>query len=170
MFEAGVRGRCSRAEFLVKEKPASRRQKASRHQRRTSYRNAFDEPRSRKKYRMPREQQPGKTVAGSSKRIASRFYQVKTGHCLTGQYLEWTKNQLTAKCWWCSYRTQTREHVFKNCPGWREQQRVLWVEVREEAGRGRDRFKIQDLLADKRCSRAVLDLLSTTDVGEPGGR
>jgi hypothetical protein len=59
---------------------------------------------------------------------------------------------------------QTREHVFKNCLEWREQQRVLWVEVWEEAGRGRDRFKIRDLLTDMRCSRAVLDFLSTTDV------
>jgi hypothetical protein len=27
---------------------------------------------------------------------ASRFYQLKTGHCLTGYYLEWTKSQPTA--------------------------------------------------------------------------
>jgi hypothetical protein len=38
------------------------------------------------------------------------------------------------------------------------------TKVREEAGRGRDRFKIRDLLADARCSRAVLDFLSTTEV------
>jgi hypothetical protein len=29
---------------------------------------------TKKKYRMPREQQPDKTVAGSTKRLASRFY------------------------------------------------------------------------------------------------
>jgi hypothetical protein len=45
------------------------------------------------------------------------------------------------------YRTQTREHIFRNFRHWKK-----------------DRFKIQDLLADKRCSRAVLDLLSTPDV------
>jgi len=37
--------------------------------------------------------------------------------------------------------------------------------VWKEAGRGKSRFKIQDLLADGRCSQAVLDSLSTTDVG-----
>jgi len=47
---------------------------------------------SSKKYRMPRTQQPDKVVAGSNKRVASRFYQIKTGHCLTGEYLEWTKS------------------------------------------------------------------------------
>jgi hypothetical protein len=46
------------------------------------------------KYRMPREDE---TVAGSSKRTASRFYQLKTGQGLTDQYLKWTKNQPTAK-------------------------------------------------------------------------
>jgi hypothetical protein len=90
---------------------------------------------SAKKYRMPREEQLDKAVAGSTKGLASRFYQLKTGHCLTGQYLEWTKNQATAKCWWCGYKTQTREHVFKNCPEWKLQQKDLWAEVRKETGR-----------------------------------
>jgi len=52
----------------------------------------------------------------ASKRIASRFYQLKTGHCLTGQYLNWTKNRPTPQCWWCRYQTQTRDHLFKECP------------------------------------------------------
>jgi hypothetical protein len=46
-----------------------------------------------KKYKMPCKQRTDKTVAGSSKRHASRFYQLKTGHCLTGQYLNWTKSR-----------------------------------------------------------------------------
>jgi hypothetical protein len=44
------------------------------------------------KYRLPREQRSDKTMASSSKRFASRFHQLKTGYCLTGQYLEWTRN------------------------------------------------------------------------------
>jgi hypothetical protein len=32
-------------------------------------------------------------------------------------------------------------------------------------GRENDRFKIRDLLADTRCSEAVLNFLSTMDVG-----
>ena len=104
-------------------------------------------------------------MAGSSKRLASRFYQLKTGHYLTGQYLKWTGNQPTAKCRWCPYRAQTREHLLKCCPHWKRQQIILWAEVRRETGRGKDRFKIWDLLADARCSQAVLDFLSTTDVG-----
>jgi len=44
---------------------------------------------------MPKSQRPDGTVAGSSKRLASRFYQLKTGRCLSGQYLIWPKNQPT---------------------------------------------------------------------------
>jgi hypothetical protein len=120
---------------------------------------------SARKYKMSREQRPHKTVAGSSKRLATWFYQMKTGHCPTGPYLQWTRNLPTAQCWWCPYRTQTREHIFKNCPEWKLQQQVLRAEVRRETGRGKNWFKIRDLLTDDRCSQAVPDFLSTTDVG-----
>jgi hypothetical protein len=36
---------------------------------------------------------------------------------------------------------------------------------RRDTGRGKDHSKIRDLFADERCSQAVLDFLSTTDVG-----
>jgi len=35
--------------------------------------------------------------------------------------------------------------------------------------RGRDRTKITELLADERCSQAVLGFLATTDVGRTSG-
>jgi len=95
----------------------------------------------------------------------ARFYQIKIGHCLTGQYLEWMENPTLAQCQWCRCKEQTSEHVFKNCGQGKEQQKVLWKEVWKEMGRGRSRFLIRDLLADVRCSRTVLDFLSTTDVG-----
>jgi len=37
----------------------------------------------------------------------------------------------------------------------------VWKETR----RGKSRFTIRDLLADGSCSQAILDFLSTTDVG-----
>ena len=36
--------------------------------------------------------------------------------------------------------------------------------------RGRDRTSIAELLADERCSQAVLDFLANTDVRPTGGR
>jgi hypothetical protein len=35
----------------------------------------------------------------------------------------------------------------------------------EGEGKGKDQFKVRDLLADTRCSQPVLDFLATTDVG-----
>ena len=71
---------------------------------------------SKKKYHMPKSQRPDGAVAGSTKRLDSRFYQLKTGHCLTGQYLNWTTSQPTPQCWWCQFWTQTRDHLFKKVP------------------------------------------------------
>jgi len=117
------------------------------------------------KYRMPRSQRPDSTVAGSTKRLASRYYQVKTGHCLSGQYLHWTKNRPTPQCWRCRYQIQTRERLFKVSPEWNARQKILWAEVRKETGMWKSRWKLRDLLADERCSQAVLDFLTATEVG-----
>jgi len=84
---------------------------------------------SKSKYRMPKSQRPDGTVAGSSKRLASRYYQLKTGHARTGHYLHWAKFCPTAQCWWCQCPTQTRDHLFKVCPEWKMEQKILWAEV-----------------------------------------
>ena len=47
------------------------------------------------KYRLPEIQRPDGMVAGSIKSLASRFYHLKTGRCLTVQYLNWTKSRPT---------------------------------------------------------------------------
>jgi hypothetical protein len=59
----------------------------------------------------------------------SGFCQLIIVSCLTGQRLEWMRNQPTAKRWG-PYKTQTRDHVFKNCPRWTPQQKFLWEDVR----------------------------------------
>ena len=119
---------------------------------------------SKMKYRMPKSQRPDGTVAGSTKRLASRYYQLKTGHARTGQYLHWTKARPTAQCWWCRCPLQTRDHLFKACPEWKMQQEILWAEVLKKTKRRKSRWTVRDLLADGRCGRAVLDFLSSTDV------
>jgi hypothetical protein len=42
---------------------------------------------------------------------------------------------------------------------------VLWKEVWKETGGGRSPWKAHKLFADPRCSQAVLNFLTTTDVG-----
>jgi len=98
------------------------------------------------KYKMLDSHKPDGTVAESTKRLASRYYQLKAGHCRTGQYLHWAKVRPNAQCWWCP--VQTRDHLFKVCPEWRIQQKILWAEVQKETGKWKSRWKIRDLLAD----------------------
>ena len=61
-----------------------------------------------------------------------------------------------------------REHLLKNCPKWKRQQKNPWAEVRKNTGRGKNRFTIQDLFADKRCTRPILDFVRATEVGPRG--
>ena len=51
------------------------------------------------------------------------------------------------------------------CSEWKTQQKALWAEVQKETGRWTSRWKIRDLLANKRCGQAVLVFLTSTDVG-----
>jgi ribonuclease HI len=110
---------------------------------------------------------PDPGPAKTRKATASRYYQLKTGHALTGQYLKWIGSKDDDMCWWCHQPgvTQTREHLFKVCTTWKKQQKILWKAVRLQTKRGRDRFRIADLFADERCTEAILEFLETTDVG-----
>jgi hypothetical protein len=73
------------------------------------------------KYKMPARQKPDRVVADISKRHISRFYQLKTDHYLTGQYLAWRKRRPTPQCWWYASRMQTCDHLFKESATWRGQ-------------------------------------------------
>ena len=79
--------------------------------------------------------------------------------------LSWAKVRPDAQCWWCKCPSQTRDHLFKVCPEWKVQQKTLLAEVLKETKRWKSRWMVRDLLADGRCVRAVLDFLSSTDVG-----
>jgi len=114
---------------------------------------------------MPKSQNPNGAVAESTKRLTSRYYQLKPGHARTGQYLHWAKVCPDAQCWWCKCPSQTRDHLFKLCPEWRTQQKLLWAEVLKETKRWKSRWTVRDLVADGRCGRTVLDLVASTDVG-----
>jgi len=108
---------------------------------------------------------PDSAVAESTKRLASRHYQLKTGHVRTGQYLHWAKARPTAQCWWRQCPSRAGDHLFEVCPESNMQQKILWAEVQKETGRWKSRWTIRDLLAGGRWRQAVLDFLSSTDVG-----
>lgn len=92
----------------------------------------------------------------------------------TAPYLAWTNRRTDDKCWFCAKAPrQTREHLFKNCARWRKEHVTLWTTVEEamnregktERGRKKVSTPIKVLLADDRCTEAVLDFLASTQVG-----
>jgi len=44
----------------------------------------------KRKYKLSEKMRQNAAVARGPKRLAERFHQLRTGHCHTGQYLEWT--------------------------------------------------------------------------------
>src|SRR5258706_6712651 len=89
---------------------------------------------------------------------------------LTGVYLKSTKNRPDDHCWWCdpendSGTHQTRDHLFKHCYKWKDQQAAMWARVKDETKNGKQKWRVGDLLGDGRCSPAVLDFLRSTHVG-----
>ena len=130
------------------------------------------------------------------KALASRFFQLASGHAMTAPFLKekfkWTDSDL---CWWCTRSRQTREHLFKECSTWKQEIRKLWKEVGEatnvQGGRierrlykGRKGFglgfrtgnghearrpgntSVGTLLADERCIPAVLSFLANSRCGQ----
>ena len=97
-------------------------------------------------YVLRKKGKPDPTPARAEKRTASRYYQLKSGHALTGVYLKSTDNR-PSHCWWCdldniSGTPQTRDHLFKHCSRWKDQQAKLWARVKEETKRGKRKWRV----------------------------
>jgi hypothetical protein len=69
----------------------------------------------------------------SVKSLATRFYRLKCRHAPTGVYLKRLGHREDDKCWWCGgggrTAAQMREHLFRHCSLWRDQQQALWKAV-----------------------------------------
>jgi len=64
---------------------------------------------------------------------------------------------------------QTREHLFRHCSRWRDQQNTLWKEVGKATGWrvGRCRHvQVSEPLSMEKCNKAVMDFLLDTNIGK----
>jgi len=109
----------------------------------------------------------------SVKSLAARFYRLKSGHAPTGVYLKRFGHREDDKCWWCGgggrRAAQTREHLFRHCSRWRDQQKALWKAVGKATGwkAGRCRHvQVSELFSRDECDQAVVDFLAATEVGK----
>ena len=149
-------------------------------------------------YRIPREGMVPKIPAalgGARKSLASRFFQLASGHAMIAPFLRDKFNWVDSdQCWWCSSGRQSREHLFKECRAWKKEIRELWkrvgeisntstdAEVKSLGKRGKKRKKgfgfcsheyrirpgnctVGRLMSDSRFTEAVLIFLESTQVG-----
>jgi len=73
-------------------------------------------------YRPRKRMWPDSTPAKASKAVASRVYQLRTGHALIGPYLKKIGKRASDTCWWCDREVmQSRRHLFKSCKKWKSQ-------------------------------------------------
>jgi len=118
-------------------------------------------------------------VMETKKTIAARFYQLKSGHALIAKYLLRMGKRRDMKCWWCGHEYQTRDHLFKWCKRRKREQKRLWVDGQEgeEGYEGVEKvlkkpkisLPMSLVFAEEKCSQALLDFLSCTDVGRISG-
>jgi ribonuclease HI len=106
----------------------------------------------------------------SVKALATRFYQLKCGHAPTRVYLKRFGHPEDDRCWWCAGTTaQTREHLFRHCSWWRDQQKAVWKAVGKVTGwkEGRCRpVQVSELFSTEECDQEVVDFLAATEVGK----
>jgi hypothetical protein len=101
----------------------------------------------------------------------TRFYRLNCGHPPSGVYLKLFSDQDDDKCWWCcgGGRTAQKEHLFRHCSRWREQQQALWRAVGKTSGwkaGGCRHVQISQLFSVEECAQAVMDILAVTEVGK----
>jgi hypothetical protein len=130
-----------------------------------------------KRYYLLRERQRTDPVASRARKAtAARFYQLRMNKAPTGPYLAEVGQAEDDKCWWCSSSSpgagpsQTREHLFKHCRRWKDQQTTMWRAIGKATGRKRTNTSMTQLFGDERCTAAILEFLGTTEVGVRGRR
>jgi hypothetical protein len=73
--------------------------------------------------------------------------------------------------WWCDAdRRQTRDHLFKECRGWKAEIKSLWQRVEKEVRWRHYRHKpILALFNDKKATGVILEFLDKSGVGKMRG-
>jgi 23S rRNA A1618 N6-methylase RlmF len=99
----------------------------------------------------------------TTKRLATRYYQLKIGHAVIGVHLKRIKTIDDDRCWWCdSGERQSVKHLMKECRKWRESRETLKKNVKQHLWQHHD---LQHLFANRDASKPLLEYLETTEIG-----
>ena len=124
------------------------------------------DPRGR--YRPPRGRGLKRKLSRRARKsVASRYYQLLSGHSAIGPYLrDKIRKTDDDRCWWCGGgKKQTRHHLFTECRAWCPQISRLWRDIGKADGWKRPRAPSVKWLWKERSTEAVLVISGNTRVG-----
>ena len=111
-----------------------------------------------------------KDLNKTRKELASRYYQLLSGHVAVAEHLKRIGQADSDRCFWCgSGEKQTRYHLMVKCRRWAPEIRKMWQKVRAETGWS-GAPTVRRLFGDKRNVKAILEFLEGTKVGKMPGR
>jgi ribonuclease HI len=114
-------------------------------------------------YQAPEYQKPDPAAMTTTKRITTRYFQLKTTHALTGAHLKRIKTIDDDRCWWCNNRErQTVQHLLKDCKRWRQERRKLKKAMKPAVW---NHINIMHLFANRKTTQDILEFLKNTEVG-----
>ena len=112
-----------------------------------------------------------KALNRARKELASRFYQLLSGHAAVADHLKRIGQAKSEDCFWCGTgERQTRFHLFVRCRRWAPEIRKLWDRIRRDGGEGGGAPSIRRLFGDERNVEAILEFLEGTKVGKMPSR
>jgi hypothetical protein len=98
----------------------------------------------------------------TSKRLASRYYQLKTWHAITGEHLKPINSTNNDRCWWCNNgERQTVKHLIKDCHKWRKEREKLKKEINTAIWNHKG---TEHIFADRENTTAILKFLESTQI------
>jgi len=125
---------------------------------------------SQRVYRPQKNWQLDPTAAAAPKHLASRHFQLKSGHAAIGAHLHQIQAQGDATCIDCGLSRKTIHHLLFECRKWRLQQNKLYKNLEldgvmrptaaEEHPQGR-------LLGEPKVTKALLQFLASTSLALP---
>ena len=122
-------------------------------------------------YRAQRGWKQDPVLAAAPKKLASRFYQLKSGHAAVGPYLQRIGARESEVCQGCRAPKESVRHLLLECREWRRPRRAMFKALRKAGvdlplaeGSPEER-----LLGDPRATKAVLNFLANTTVACPQG-
>ena len=124
--------------------------------------------RAQRTYRPAKGLQPDPAATAAPKAIASRYYQLKTGHAATGTYLQRIKAQEDSACRWCQAPNETVSHGMFECRQWQTQRRKLkgnLIRARVQYPSADEDHPEGRLFGDWKATKAILAFIASTEVG-----